>query len=211
MDAHPDSQQFAEQLRAFASGRLNYPRDIAVLVDLSWKQNMGQVFRDVIFHAKFAVKTKEVMARIGRDGQGYDKLSGEFQNSVEKTTTLLKTILKEAPADIKERFVNSFFSLDQESFANLAKLLEDLCWVKNWEVDGNSLPLNDDQTPAISGRNPSREAVSWIRKSSVLGLVLILLLLIADPPVTSLGWGIAIVVALLLLVIVLSSHNIKHS
>ncbi len=211
MEAHSDSQQFVEQLRIFASGRLNFPQEVTDLLDLSRDHHLEQVFLDAIFHAKFAVKTKDIMSRIGRDAQGYDKLSAEFQNSVEKTTTLLKTIFKEAPAETKQRFVNGFLRLDQESFGNLTKLLEDLSWVKNWEVDGRPLPLRDVRTPDATVRKSPREALSWITKSSVLGVVLMVILLISDPPVTYLGWGIAVVVVLLLLVIVVSSHTIKKS
>jgi hypothetical protein len=99
-----------------------------------------------MFHAKFVVKSQEVMKRIGPTGEGYDKLSTEFSASVEKASTLLKTLVKEAPDEVKEQFVRMFFPVDQDSLSRLMKLFVDLSWVKNWQVDGRIIPFSDTQS-----------------------------------------------------------------
>lgn len=217
MTARSDTERFVEELQTFSNRRLNFPENLTQILDLTRVQNMGDLLQDMIFHAKFAVKTKDVMARIGRDGEGYEKLSSEFQNSIEKTSALLKTIVKESPEDIKQYFVKNFFDLDQESFAKFMKLLEDLSWVKNWEVDGRALPAAKEsenrsdriQVEEDSGRqkaSPTMENVGRIRNGAVLGIILMILSFFADPPVTFLGWGLAVVVMLLLVSIALMSR-----
>jgi hypothetical protein len=151
------------------------------------------------------------MSRIGMDGEGFNKLSAEFQSSIEKTSALLKTIVKESPDDIKQHFVSNYFSLDQAAFANFTRLLEDLGWVKNWQIDGKPMPLDNTQSGDSSGDDVSAEQSGRVRKSSVLGLILMIILLIVNPPVSYLGWSIAIAVDLLLLYSAVASRTTKKT
>jgi hypothetical protein len=210
-ELNAETKQFLADLQAYAGRHLNFPLEVGHLLDLARKRHLEQVFRDIIFHAKFAVKSKEIMSRIGADGEGFDKLSTEFQNSIEKTSALLKTIVKESPEEIKQRFVNDFFSLDHTSFANFTGLLEDLSWVKNWEVDGKPMPLENTLSDEHTGDDVPGAESGRVRKSSILGLTLMTLLLIIDPPVSYLGWSVAIVVDLLLLYIVVASRTTKET
>jgi hypothetical protein len=208
---HTDTRQFLDELGAFVGRPLSFPLEVGLLLDLARKHRLDQTFRDAIFHAKFAVKTKDIMGRIGTDGEGFDKLSTEFQNSVEKTSALLKTIVKESPEEIKHRFANDFFSLDQTSFANFTRLLEDLSWVKNWDVDGKAMPLENTSSGERTGRDVSGRESGRVRKSAILGLILMIILLIIDPPVSYLGWSAAIIVDVLLLYIALAARTTKET
>jgi hypothetical protein len=216
IELHPSSKQFIDDLQQYSGRTLAFPQEIGFLVDQTRERGMEQLFLDVIFHAKFATKTKEVMSRIGPGVDGYDKLSVEFQTSIEKVSTLLKTIVKESSDEIKRHFVEDFFSLDQASFSRFTGLLEDLSWVKNWEVDGKSLPISKTSlktagpvervAPSIKDGAKQSENVPRIRNGALLGIVLMLLLFFVDPPVTFLGWGLAIVVVLMLLYISMATH-----
>ncbi len=206
-----DIKQFLDDLSAFASRRLKFPGDLTALLECAQERHLEQVFLDAAFHAKFAVKTKEIMVRIGQNGEGYDKLLTEFQQSIEKTSALLKTLVKEAPAKVKEHFVSEFFALDQKSFANFNGLLEDLSWVKNWEVDGKPLPFNQGPALRKASGDQSKAELSQLKKSSILALALAILLLVIDPPVSYLGWGIGIVVILLLLYITLALRIVQKN
>ncbi len=202
-----ETTQFLADLQSHAGRQLNFPHEVGQILELARGHRLDQVFLDAIFHAKFAVKSKEVMGRIGADGEGFDKLATEFRNSVEKTSALLRTIVKESPDEIKQHFVRDFFGMDQESFANLLKLMEDLAWVKNWEVDGKPIPLHD---AGANGKTEARGAggpYGRIRLSAALGLTLMALLCVADPPVSVLGWTAAFLVCVLFLVIALASHK----
>lgn len=218
MDLQATTRQFIDDLQRYSNRKLAYPREVGYLLDQATLQRLDQPFRDAIFHAKFAVKTKEIMGRIGRGGEGFDKLSAEFENSIEKTSTLLKTIVKESPEEIKQRFVDDFFGLDQSSFGNFIRLLEDLAWVKNYEIDGRPLTLSGSPTKRSSddrSEHPTIESVAEqslvdiarIRNGAAFGFVLMMLLLFVDAPVSILGWGLIIVVMLLLSYVAIVSHK----
>ena len=200
-----ETTQFLADLQSSAGRQLHYPREVGQLVDLAHERHLEQVFRDAIFQAKFAVKSKEIMARIGTGGEGFDKLSAEFRNSVEKASALLRTIVKESPDELKQHFVGDFFGLDQGSFANFVRLLEDLGWVKNWEVDGKPFPFDAGRAEETVRNNAGGDSFARIRMSSVLGLILMIVLLMADPPVSFLGWAAAILVCFLLFFIAVAS------
>ena len=146
---HPESDKaeniaaFILEIQTYSKGRIVFPIDLEFLIRESNGRGFLQPFQDAMFHAKFAVKTQEVMKRIGPKADGFDKLAAEFQSSVEKATALLKTIVKEAAEQPKQRFAQRFFSMDQDGFSNLMKLFSDLAWVKNWENDGKQIPIRN--------------------------------------------------------------------
>ena len=217
MSTPSETEKFMGDLQAFAHRRLNFPGEVAQILEETAKNSLDQVFADAIFHAKFATKTREILGRIGPQGEGFDKLSTEFTNSVEKTTSLLKTIIKESPQEIKNHFVDDFFGMEQASFGNLLKLLEDLSWVKNWQVDGHPLPFPGNAMmkstvarPVVgSDRHKSLDPggdFARIRNGAALGFVLMIVMAVVDAPVTLLGWALALLVALLLVGITIVSH-----
>jgi hypothetical protein len=219
MELQPNTKQFIDDLQKHFGRTLAFPQEIGFLIDQTNERGTEQAFLDAVFHAKFVTKTREVMSRIGTGAEGFDKLSAEFQVSVEKVSALLKTIVKESPDEIKQHFIKDFFSLDQTSFARFTKLLEDLSWVKNWEVDGKPLPFtgrplkmpHQSEPAGPSDKRPGNQSEDLvrIRNGAVFGFVLMVLLFFVDPPVTFLGWALAIVVVLLLLYIALASHAIS--
>lgn len=99
-----------------------------------------QLFEDLVFLAKFLSKTYDLLRRIGPDGDGFQKISAEFQANLEKANTLVKTLVKESPESLKTKTVDRFLRLDQESMMAFMDLLRELAWVKNWMVDGKPLP-----------------------------------------------------------------------
>jgi hypothetical protein len=80
------------------------------------------------------------MNRIGADGEGYEKLSAEFESNIQKLSSLLKEILVDARDDIRQSQTALFLSLTPDSLERLMLLLRDLTAVKDWVVDGNRLP-----------------------------------------------------------------------
>lgn len=140
MEIRNETRQFLHDLERHAGKKLFFPEEIGNLVDLARTPGKLELLEDAIFHAKFITKSYGVMKRIGADGEGYGKMAGEFQASMEKVSTLLRTLVKESPDDVKGKFVRIFFSLDQESMSRLVNLLHDLTIVKNWRVDGKPLP-----------------------------------------------------------------------
>lgn len=140
MTIRPETSNFIKELERHANRKLNYPQEVAYLVDIARLSNAVDQFEDTIFHAKFIAKSFAVMRRIGADDEGYDKLSAEFQSSLQKATALLKSLVERAPSEIHQHYATTYFSLNQETLDKLMNLINDLALVKNWRVDGKPLP-----------------------------------------------------------------------
>ena len=122
-------------LQDFSKQKLRHAEDLASLIELSRLRRQSQVMDDLSFVSKFLVNTKGVMERIGKAGEGYDKLSFEFAEGLEKASTFVRLLVKEAPDDVKRHFTSAYFALTPESLNLLMELLYDLSWLKNWEID----------------------------------------------------------------------------
>lgn len=185
--------EFIRSVEASSGRALNFPGEISQLIACADRFGMTEVFEDAAFHAKFVLRARDVILRVGKDGDGYDKLAAEHQAGLEKTTTLLRTLVKEAEDGVKQRFVKEFFPLDEESFSRLNGLLADLSRIKNWQVDGKPLPWSRTEGKASSSSDvPSAGAASkeMKRVSSTVYLLLALFIayVLVDPPVSTLGW-----------------------
>ena len=122
-------------LLEFSQQKLHNAEDLASILELSRIHNRTQVLDDLCFLSKFLVQTSAVMKRVGPEGEGYDKLSREFAENLEKATTFVRLLVKEAPDDVKRRFTSKFFAMTPESLNSLMELLYDISWLKNWEID----------------------------------------------------------------------------
>jgi hypothetical protein len=136
----PEILHFLDELEAFAHRDLPHRHEVGVLLQRAKEPQNTPLFEDLIFIAKFVSKTSEVMRRIGPSAEGYQKLATEFKDNAQRASALVKTLLKEGDRDLRQQFTESYFGLDQKSFARLLDLLADLSWVKNWRVDGKPLP-----------------------------------------------------------------------
>ena len=136
----PETTGFLAELESFSGRKFSYKEEIGSLIDESRASGRMQVFEDLVFFAKFLSKSFDIMKRIGPDGEGYGKIAGEFQSTVEKSATLMKTLVKDSPQELKQRFTGAFFRLDPENLSALMNLMRELAWVKNWMIDGRQLP-----------------------------------------------------------------------
>ena len=140
MALRAETLDFLRDLERFADRSLKYPNDVGHLVEAAIRNRKMDAFDEAIFLAKFVTKSLGVMKRIGVDGDGYDKLSAEFQASLGKVASLLKDIGEGAPEDVRRSQTALFFNLTQESLDRLMPLLSDLAIVKNWVLDGKQIP-----------------------------------------------------------------------
>lgn len=168
---------------------------------------MAQPFLDACFHAKFVVRSQEVLRRIGPGADGFDKLSAEFQAGVERTMTLLRTIVKEAPGPERDRFVAGMLAVDGAALERFLSLCVDLARIKNWEVDGRPLPFGPSSAaapdrPAVV---PGSSSMVLLRRAARLALVLFVLLLIFDGPDSVPGWVVSVMLLGLFIVIEISA------
>ena len=135
-----DTLSFLRELERFSDRTLNFRDEVGLLIEVANQKGKVGAFNDAIFLAKFITKSTGVMKRIGVDGEGYDKLSAEFQSNIQKVSALLKDIVEVAPQEARRSMAPFFLSLTQESLEHLILLLSDLAIVKNWVLDGNHLP-----------------------------------------------------------------------
>lgn len=136
----PETAKFVKELEAYSNRKLIYRDEVSQLLELARSTNRIQVFEDAVFLSKFITKALEVMKRIGPQGEGYDKMAGEFRESVEKANALIKTLVKDSSDEVKNHFSRKFFGMDQVGLTEFLGFLRDLAWVKNWMVDGKPLP-----------------------------------------------------------------------
>ena len=141
MGLKTETSKFLRELEQYSDRTLNYPEEVGSLIEAARDHGKTGVLDEAIFLAKFITKSAGVMKRIGADGEGYGKLASEFHSNIQKVTALLKTVFELAPEDLRRQRISFFFSLTQESLEHLMLLLVDLTIVKNWVLDGKTLPL----------------------------------------------------------------------
>lgn len=133
-----ETTTLVSSLQNFAREKLHHPDDLASLIELSRLYRHDQVLDDLAFIAKFLVNTSAVMKRIGKNGDGYEKLAHEFAENLEKALTLVRLIVKEAADDVRRRFTMGYFEMTPEAMDRLMQLLHDISWLKNWNIDHRS-------------------------------------------------------------------------
>jgi hypothetical protein len=140
MTLRAETLNFLRELERFFDRTLSFRDEVGMLIEVAGQKGKMGAFNDAIFLAKFITKSMGVMKRIGVDGEGYDKLSAEFQSNIQKVSAFLKEILEVAPEDARRSMAPFFLSLTHDSLEHLMILLSDLAIVKNWVLDGKQLP-----------------------------------------------------------------------
>lgn len=135
MIASKETGNLLDRIERTTGHKLRYRFEIATLIELAARNRQQSIFEDIIFFAKFLRNSYTVMQRIGTADEGYPKLSAEFRDGLEKFSTLIKTLVKEGPDEIKNSFITTFFTMSQESMNHLLQLASDLSWVKNYSID----------------------------------------------------------------------------
>jgi hypothetical protein len=123
--------------------------DVELLIELAHRSSNLQTLEELSFFAKFAHKTYGIMKRIGKEAEGYDKLSKEFADSVERSKSLLQSLLEHAEGGAGEEFQSNFFAMTPAAFQNLLSFFHDLSGYKNYQIDSNNptQPSNRQSSP----------------------------------------------------------------
>ncbi|MFA6456278.1 MAG: hypothetical protein WCW40_05595 [Bacteroidota bacterium] len=109
--------------------------DLGALIELSETHSLQNTLNDLAFSSKFIVKSFELMKRIGKDGNGYEKISEEFSAQVQKSQQVIKQILDHADAITKSHFAGSYLEMNTLTMENLMQLYHDLSLFKNYQLD----------------------------------------------------------------------------
>jgi hypothetical protein len=114
--------------------------DIGILLELAYQQRREPDLDRLSFLAKFLVRTLGIMKRIGRDGQGYDRLTAEFGENLEKARNLMSDLLQTAPEDVRGRLHAAYLEMTPAGMEHLLVCFQDLAAYKNWRIDHPGKP-----------------------------------------------------------------------
>jgi hypothetical protein len=212
-------KDFIIEIELYARQKLHNPVEVGELLQIVLQTGMRDPFEGLIFQAKILVRTQEIMKRIGPGAEGYENLSIEFQTGMNKAIGHIQALIKKAPHDVEQKFIDSFLEVQPENIHRLIELLSDLKWIKNYHIDGKLLPYETTSAAqngfsSKAGKNKSyeREAapLCQIRRSAFFALLLFILFLFIDPPVTILGWVLTLGIAAFLMYIVIQSHHMTR-
>ncbi len=119
-----------------ASGnRLKRSMDLGALIEISEQNSSQELLNDLAFSAKFISKSFDLMQRIGTEGNGYEKLSGEFSAQIKKSQQMIKQFLSLSDSMTKAHFTGSYLEMNTLTMQNLMQLYHDLSWYKNYQLD----------------------------------------------------------------------------
>ena len=140
MPLRAETLNLLKELERSSHRPLQYRENVGNFLEAAQRTEKMKEFEDVLFLAKFITKSFGVMKRIGADGEGYDKLSAEFEANLRKVTSLLQDISNGMSEGDKQAEEKLFFGLTSACLDHLVQLMADLTVLKNWTLDGNPLP-----------------------------------------------------------------------
>lgn len=109
--------------------------EIGYLIDTANSQDMRSVLEDIIFYAKFITRAQEILKREGITSEQTEKLEVELRAAVENTTKWIKTVIEEAPDEVKMSFQSRFLGCSPECLSRFFALMHELAIVKNYILD----------------------------------------------------------------------------
>ncbi len=116
-----------------------------MLLEVACDRSLIRVFEDLIFHAKFADRASTVLRRIGTGNNDTEKLSAEFTAAVGKVSAHIRTLLDQSPPAEREAVESRFLTLTPSGLERLLALCSELARVKNYLLDGHTLPCNSGE------------------------------------------------------------------
>jgi hypothetical protein len=135
VDIHPAIVKLVDDVEKSVNRKFQYRKEMESLFEFTREGSRRQAIEDILFYAKFVTNAAAVLARTGMNSEETGKLAVEFQTNTEKVMALLKTVVKEAPEDMKKSFVETFFLQTQEGMNNFIALLKELTCFKNYAID----------------------------------------------------------------------------
>ncbi len=135
-------RDFVKQLQKYSGQKINYPAEVGGLLQCAIDSELTSVFEGLIFEAKFLVKSHAVIGRVGPGGEGFQKLTEEFTASLERSVVSINKIIEKSDSAVAGRFGEMFLDRSTAGMNNLLALLNDLSWIKNWQIDGKPMPYH---------------------------------------------------------------------
>ena len=132
---------FVDELDRYSGGILSRKDDLRFLLELAIVNHEEEGFDRLAFLSKFVAKSRKIMERIGPNGEGYDRISGELSAALGEMEILLKQLTAFADTPERLRFSQTYLAQTPDSLRDLFSLIDDLCWYKNWKIDNRNWTL----------------------------------------------------------------------
>ncbi len=129
------TKNLVSEIMAASGNSLKRAMDLGTLIELSVQHGRQERMDDLAFSSKFISKSFDLMQRIGKEGNGYDKLAGEFAAQVKRSQEVLSELLAPADAITKAHFRSHYLEMNTLTMTNLMQLYHDLSWYKNYLID----------------------------------------------------------------------------
>ena len=140
MDSRPAPDSLLDALDSLSGHTLARRADLGALLEMRYRPGAQQTLEELSFHAKFVHRAHEMLQRIGKDGEGYERLAAEFSAGIETTVRLLTALITHASPGVRAHFSTTYCAMTQDALAALLALCHDLAWYKNWLIDGAGAP-----------------------------------------------------------------------
>lgn len=135
MDFSPQTTSLLEEMEGLSRKPLARRTEVGILLELAQRFHLQHVLDELAFYAKFCSRTYGIMQRIGPQGEGYARLSEEFTTRVATCRTLMASIIRHAPEDVRLSFEESVLALTPTAFTNLLDIFRDISRYKNLQID----------------------------------------------------------------------------
>jgi hypothetical protein len=135
MQLSPPVAALLATLEQHSGKPFNRREDTGVILEMAYRQDREPDLDRLSFVAKFLVRSMGIMKRIGREGQGYDRLSVEFGTNIGEARKLLADLLLAAPPDLRSRLHHEYLEMTPRAMESMLAFLQDLSSFKNWRID----------------------------------------------------------------------------
>ncbi|MCK9410086.1 MAG: hypothetical protein WCX28_11750 [Bacteriovoracaceae bacterium] len=135
MTLHQKTKTLLSEINALSGNTLRRAIDLGNLLEIADQHSQHQLLDGLAFSSKFIVKSFELMQRIGKDGNGYEKIAEEFTAQIKKSQEVLSQMLEKADPMMKAHFFGTYLEMNTLTLENLMKLYHDLSWYKNYQID----------------------------------------------------------------------------
>ncbi|MBI2428320.1 MAG: hypothetical protein HYV29_05900 [Ignavibacteriales bacterium] len=129
------TKSLISEINAASGNTLQRSMDLGALLETAHQNSLHDILNDLAFSAKFLIKSFDLMKKVGKGGEGYDKLESEFTSQIKKSHALISQLLEKSDAMTKAHFTGTYLSMDTIAMQNLMQLFHDLSWYKNYLID----------------------------------------------------------------------------
>jgi len=133
MNFSGQTNSFIEKVNDHSQKPLKNIYEVSVIVENTFKQNSFDIFKDLIFTAKYVKGLKSVLSnQIVNKDDFMERMFEEFNKNVQKFSGDLKNIIDSSDDKVKLHFSKKYFELKHESLVDTMELVEDLSLCKEF-------------------------------------------------------------------------------